>query len=165
METIPDLRQYGGADAYLRTCPSRTVLEVLANKWTTLIVPALRGGPVRFGVLRRRLDGITQKSLTQALRSLERDGLVIRTLYPTIPPRVEYALTGLGHSASGLLEAMRSWAEEHMADILAARAAYQERTDPGPRSTPAPIRLAQPDPHRRTSGALSAQLPLPDGSA
>jgi DNA-binding HxlR family transcriptional regulator len=66
MDTIPDLRQFGGGDAYLRTCPSRTVLDVLANKWMTLIVPALRGGPVRFGELRRRLDGITQKSLTQA---------------------------------------------------------------------------------------------------
>ncbi|OLB74138.1 MAG: transcriptional regulator [Actinobacteria bacterium 13_2_20CM_2_71_6] len=129
METIPDLRQYGGADAYLRTCPSRTVLDVLATKWTTLIVPALRGGPVRFGVLRRRLDGITQKSLTQALRSLERDGLVIRTVYPTIPPRVEYALTDLGRGASDLLEAMRHWAEEHMPAILAARTAYDERAE------------------------------------
>jgi DNA-binding HxlR family transcriptional regulator len=127
VETIPDMRQYGGADAYLRTCPSRAVLDVLANKWTTLIVPALRGGPVRFGVLRRRLDGITQKSLTQTLRGLERDGLVTRTLYPTIPPRVEYALTDLGHSAGDLLEAMRRWAEDHMADILTARTTYDQR--------------------------------------
>jgi DNA-binding HxlR family transcriptional regulator len=127
METVPDLRQYGGADAYLRTCPSRTVLDVLANKWVTLIVPALRGGPMRFGLLRRRLDGITQKSLTQALRSLERDGLVTRTVYPTIPPRVDYELTALGHSASGLLEQLRAWAEIHMADILASRAKYTDQ--------------------------------------
>jgi DNA-binding HxlR family transcriptional regulator len=126
MDTIPDLRKHGGADAYLRTCPSRTVLDLLANKWTTLIVPALRGGPMRFGEVRRKLDGITQKSLTQTLRNLEQDGLVTRTLYPTIPPRVEYALTDLGHSASALLEELRSWAEQHMAEILAARAAYQQ---------------------------------------
>ena len=127
MDTIPDLRQFGGADAYLRTCPSRTVLAVLANKWMTLIVPALRGGPVRFGELRRRLDGITQKSLTQALRNLERDGLVERTMHSTIPPRVEYSLTSLGHSASDLLESLREWAEKHMQEILSARAAYEAR--------------------------------------
>jgi DNA-binding HxlR family transcriptional regulator len=103
------------------------VLAVLANKWMTLIVPALRGGPVRFGELRRRLDGITQKSLTQALRNLERDGLVERTMHSTIPPRVEYSLTSLGHSASDLLESLREWAEKHMQEILSARAAYEAR--------------------------------------
>jgi DNA-binding HxlR family transcriptional regulator len=128
MYTTTDLRQYGGADAYLRTCPSRNVLEVLANKWTTLIVPALHGGPMRFGELRRRLDGITQKSLTQALRGLERDGMVTRTLYPTIPPRVDYALTDLGRSVSALLEDLRDWAEKHMAEILAARETYERQT-------------------------------------
>jgi DNA-binding HxlR family transcriptional regulator len=129
VDTIPDLRRLGGADVYLRSCPSRTVLDVLANKWVTLIVPTLRGGPMRFGVLRRRLDGITQKSLTQALRSLERDGLITRTVYPTIPPRVDYALTDLGWSASGLLEELRIWAEAHMAEILTAREAYAERPE------------------------------------
>jgi DNA-binding HxlR family transcriptional regulator len=138
VETIPDLRRYGGADAYLRSCPSRNVLEVLANKWTVLIVPALRGGTLRFGELRRRLDGITQKSLTQSLRGLERDGLLTRTFHPTIPPRVEYTLTPLGHNASDLLEAMRRWAEQHMAEILAARAAYQDREAAQRTTPPAP---------------------------
>jgi DNA-binding HxlR family transcriptional regulator len=86
-----------------------------------------RGGPVRFGELRRKLDGITQKSLTQTLRNLERDGLVERTVYATIPPRVEYRLTTLGHSASDLLESLREWAEQHMPEILSARAAYESR--------------------------------------
>ena len=130
VDTIPDLRQFGGADAYLRTCPSRNVLDVLANKWTTLIVPTLRNGPVRFGELRRHLDGITQKSLTQALRSLERDGLVTRTQYATIPPRVEYALTDLGRRAVELLNDMRLWAEAHYQDILSARARYDEARPP-----------------------------------
>ncbi|WP_433890326.1 winged helix-turn-helix transcriptional regulator [Streptomyces sp. CA-111067] len=132
MDTTHSLRGYGGADAYLRNCPSRTVLDVLGSKWTVLIVPSLTSGPMRFGELRRRLDGITQKSLTQALRHLERDGLVTRTVYPTIPPRVDYALTPLGEEASALLESLRAWAEDHMTDILTARTAYESRPDPLP---------------------------------
>lgn len=132
MDTTLDLRAMGGADVYLRSCPSRTVLDVLGSKWTVLILPTLTGGPVRFGALRRRLDGITQKSLTQALRNLERDGLLTRTVYPTIPPRVEYSLTDLGHNAAVLLESMRAWAEVHMVEILDARAAYEVRPEPQP---------------------------------
>jgi DNA-binding HxlR family transcriptional regulator len=75
----------------------------------------------------RVLDGITQKSLTQTLRTLERDGFVTRTQYPTIPPRVEYALTDLGHRSCTLLEGVRQWAESNLADVLAARAAYDAR--------------------------------------
>lgn len=74
------------------------MLDAIANKWTCLVVDALQRGPVRFGVLRRRLDGITQKSLTQTLRTMERDGMVIRTQYPTIPPHVDYELSALGRS-------------------------------------------------------------------
>jgi DNA-binding HxlR family transcriptional regulator len=125
--TTPDLRNYGGADAYLSTCPSRKVLEVLANKWTALLIPALRGGPMRFGELRRRLDGITQKSLTQALRTLERDGLVTRTQHLTIPPRVDYALTDLGREAAELLDGLHVWAERNLGAVLEARTTYDAR--------------------------------------
>jgi DNA-binding HxlR family transcriptional regulator len=127
METIGDLREFGGADAYLRSCPSRGVLDVIGSKWTVLIVGALIDRPMRFGELRRRLDGVTQKSLTQALRQLERDGFVTRTQYPTIPPRVDYALTPLGHRAAGLLRSIRDWAQENLAEVLAARASYDAR--------------------------------------
>ena len=127
MVTITDLRLYGGADAYLAACPSRQILDVLANKWTMLVMGALSGGPMRFGELRRRLDGITQKMLTQTLRTLERDGLVTRTIYPTIPPRVEYATTGLGQSVTGLMHAIRTWSEENINAVLAARDAYDAR--------------------------------------
>ena len=127
MDTNFDLRSYGGANAYLRTCPSRDVLGMVGNKWTILIVPALCNGPMRFGELRRLLDGITQKSLTQSLRTLERDGFVTRTQYPTIPPRVDYALTDLGFRASTLLEGVRRWAESNLADVLTARAAFDAR--------------------------------------
>ncbi len=127
MDTIGDLRQFGGADAYLRSCPSRGVLDLIGGKWTVLIVPALLDRPLRFGELKRRLDGITQKSLTQVLRQLERDGFVTRTQFPTIPPRVDYALTPLGHRAAGLLGLVRDWAEDNLADVLTARADYDAR--------------------------------------
>jgi DNA-binding HxlR family transcriptional regulator len=133
MGTIIDQRFYGDADAYLAACPSRQVLDLLANKWTMLVVCALENGPLRFGELRRRLDGITQKMLTQTLRGLERDGLVSRTVYPTIPPRVDYAITELGHNVAGLLDAIRVWSERHINDVFDARQTYDERAGREPR--------------------------------
>jgi len=127
MDTIGDLRDFGGADAYLSQCASRTVLVALANKWTCLLVSALGDGPVRFGGLRRQLDGITQKSLTQTLRTMERDGLVLRTVYPTIPPRVDYELTDLGRSVIALMAGIKSWSEQHVEEILAARERFDQR--------------------------------------
>jgi len=115
------------ADAYLRNCASRTVIEVLANKWTCLLLGALADGPRRFGELRRRLDGITQKSLTQTLRNLERDGVVTRTVFPTIPPRVDYELTDLGRSVLVFTDGLRVWAEAHVDQIRSARTAYDDR--------------------------------------
>ncbi|MGW1916884.1 winged helix-turn-helix transcriptional regulator [Streptomyces sp. NPDC002076] len=127
MGTTDNLRFYGGADAYLAACPSRQILDVLANKWTMLVMGALSGGPMRFGELRRRLDGITQKMLTQTLRTLERDGLVTRTVYPTIPPKVEYASTDLGESVTALMHAIRAWSEDNINAVLDARDAYDAR--------------------------------------
>lgn len=115
------------ADAYLRQCASRTVLTALADKWTCLLVDALQAGPVRFGGLRRKLDGITQKSLTQALRTMERNGIVIRTLYPSIPPRVDYELSPLGDSVVTLMAGIKHWSEEHVEEIVAARERYDTR--------------------------------------
>ena len=130
MDTNIDLRAHGGVDVYLRKCPSRTVLELLSDKWTLLMICALSGGPRRFGELRRRLDGITQKMLSQTLRSLERDGLVTRTVYATTPPSVEYALTELGASATKLLDDIRDWAESHVWEVVAAREKYDSRAAP-----------------------------------
>jgi DNA-binding HxlR family transcriptional regulator len=123
-------------DVYLRGCASRTVLDVIANKWTNLVVCALRDGPLRFGQLRRRLEGITQKMLTQTLRALERDGLVTRTLYPTIPPRVDYELTDLGRDAAGLFDGLIEWAQQHVVEITAARDRYDRREDEEPIAAP-----------------------------
>lgn len=115
-------------------CASRTVLEVLANKWALYVLSALRrsGGPMRFNDLRRLLGDITQKMLTQTLRNLERDGLVSRTVYPTVPPRVEYALTELGLDVGTLTDAVGEWAVVHAPQIIAARTHYDERAAAGP---------------------------------
>lgn len=111
-----------GYDAFRRTCPSHTVLEMLASKWVYLTVCALQRGRLRNGELARKLEGITPKMLAQTLRVLERDGLVRREVFPVIPPRVEYQLTELGQNLAGLLSQIRSWAEEHAPDIKDARA-------------------------------------------
>jgi DNA-binding HxlR family transcriptional regulator len=120
---------------YRRGCPSRTVIEALANKWALYVLGALRRypGPVRFNELRRLLDGVTQKMLTQTLKALERDGLVRRTVYPTVPPRVEYSLTQLGLGLGELTNAIGDWSVAHVTDILAARDAYDERAAREPR--------------------------------
>ncbi|WP_103957885.1 winged helix-turn-helix transcriptional regulator [Nonomuraea solani] len=125
--TFPDLRQYGGAEAFLRACKPRTVLDLFTGKWTGLVMGALLDGPRRFNELRRMLDGITQKMLSQTLRTLERDGVITRTVYPTIPPRVDYELTPLGRSAMGVLQAIGGWAGEHADEVIASRLAYDER--------------------------------------
>lgn len=123
---------------YRRDCPSRTVIEVLANKWALYVLAALRryDRPMRFNELRRVLDGITQKMLTQTLRALERDGLVRRTVYPTVPPRVEYDLTPLGIEAGHLTGAIADWSMNHARQILAARRDFDDRSA----AEPVPIR-------------------------
>ncbi|WP_433148464.1 winged helix-turn-helix transcriptional regulator [Actinomadura nitritigenes] len=119
---------------YRHDCPSRTVIEVLANKWTLYVLAALRhaDGPMRFNELRRTLDGITQKMLTRTLRALERDGLVSRTVYPTVPPRVEYGLTPLGAEVGHLTGAIADWALAHAPDVLTARESFDARPAPAP---------------------------------
>jgi DNA-binding HxlR family transcriptional regulator len=125
-------------ESYLHHCPAREVLSVLADKWVLLVLGVLResGDPVRFNDLRRRLDGITQKMLTKTLRGLERDGLVRRDVYPTVPPRVEYSLSELGASLGELSHAMGMWSEQHHTEILSAREDFDVRTA----RTPAPLR-------------------------
>lgn len=104
------------------TCPSRAVLQRIGARWTVFVVNALEDGPRRFGELKGHIRDITPKVLTETLRSLEADGLVSRHEYDENPPRVEYALTPLGHSLLIPLRAVRRWAEEHVPDIEAARA-------------------------------------------
>ncbi|MGA8117340.1 MAG: helix-turn-helix domain-containing protein [Actinocatenispora sp.] len=125
-----------GTTTFFANCPSRTVLEVLANKWTLYVLAALREGPCRFNELRRILDGVTQKMLTQTLRALERDGLVRREVFATVPLRVEYSLTELGVGAGRLTSAIGDWSKRHAGEIVAARVEYDRHADAEPRPLP-----------------------------
>jgi DNA-binding HxlR family transcriptional regulator len=109
-------------DVYLASCPTRRVLEILSDKWTSLVIVALEGGTKRFQQLRREIDGVSQKMLTQTLRTLERDGLVKRVAFPTVPLRVEYSLTPLGVTLTEPLAALHAWSIAHVEEIEAARA-------------------------------------------
>ncbi|MFT4038345.1 MAG: helix-turn-helix domain-containing protein [Thermomicrobiales bacterium] len=114
-------------DVYASACPSRQALDRIGDRWTTLIVVQLAERPHRFGELRRAIDGISQKMLTQTLRGLERDGLVARRVLPTTPIAVEYALTPLGETLIAPLAAIHHWAETHVPSMEAARAQYDQR--------------------------------------
>ncbi|MET9786129.1 winged helix-turn-helix transcriptional regulator [Streptomyces canus] len=128
MDTGFDLREHGGVDVFLRDCPTRAVLELIASKWTMLVLVALEDGrPMRFAELRRRLDGVTPKVLTSTLRALEREGLLTRSVYPTVPPRVEYRLTGLGREVGGLLQCITDWSQANITAIRSARQDFDER--------------------------------------
>ncbi|MDF2231685.1 helix-turn-helix domain-containing protein [Albimonas sp. CAU 1670] len=116
----------GGApivfDAFRRDCASHAVLRILANKWVVLVVSALAMGSMRHSELARKVEGATPKMLTQALRELERDGLVARHVEPASPPRVSYALTPLGRDLAVPLRRLCRWSEAHAARILVSRA-------------------------------------------
>jgi len=114
-------------DPYQRDCPSRRLLDRIGDRWTVLIVGALDAGPRRFTELATEVDGISQKMLTQTLRSLERDGFVARTAYPVVPPHVEYELTELGRSLQQPLRALEQWAVENMDGVVERQGAYDLR--------------------------------------
>jgi DNA-binding HxlR family transcriptional regulator len=107
-------------DAFLKVCPSRAVLARVGQKWTVLVMVALQGHPSRFGDILRRLEGVSQKMLTQTLRAMERDGLVERCIFDERPLRVEYALSPLGRSLLPLVSALKDWAEQSLAAVEAS---------------------------------------------
>jgi DNA-binding HxlR family transcriptional regulator len=111
-------------DPYRAGCPTRRILDRIGDRWTVLIVSVLGDGDARFSELRRRIEGVSQKMLTQTLRGLERDGLVRRTVYPEVPVRVEYALTEAGRTLLEPLRALREWSIEHLGDVSASQDAY-----------------------------------------
>jgi DNA-binding HxlR family transcriptional regulator len=108
-----------------------SVLARVGDKWSVLVIMLLGGGPQRFNELKRMIGGISQRMLTLTLRGLERDGLVTRTVFPTIPPRVDYELTDLGRGLSTPVKALGAWAHEHQAEIESARARFDGRNVPG----------------------------------
>lgn len=111
-------------------CPVRDVLNRIGDKWSVLVLHLLSDRTLRFTELRNAIDGISQRMLTVTLRGLERDGLITRTVYPVVPPRVDYTLTDLGHSLSDTITDLVAWAELHRANIDNARRTYdQQRQD------------------------------------
>jgi DNA-binding HxlR family transcriptional regulator len=114
-------------NVYDPECPSRRALDLIADKWTALIVTLLGDRPHRFNELRRTVGGISQKVLTERLRDLERDGLVWRRVYDTVPPSVQYGLTPLGLTLHEPIDAVTHWAERHLRAIDAARRVYAKR--------------------------------------
>jgi DNA-binding HxlR family transcriptional regulator len=116
-------------DILKQRCPTRQVLTRIADKWTMLVITLLaEEGVLRFSELRRQIEGVSQKMLTQTLRGLERDGLVTRTVYPTVPVTVEYRLTDLGQSLGETVDAIRHWAYANMDEIETARERYDLTT-------------------------------------
>jgi DNA-binding HxlR family transcriptional regulator len=105
-------------------CPVRGILDRLGDKWTTLVITNLSEGKLRFSEIKKRIPDISQRMLTESLRSLERDGVLLRTVYPSSPPRVEYSLSSLGKSLLPLVNALVSWALAHRSEIHNARASY-----------------------------------------
>ena len=114
-------------DPFTARCPSREVLDRVGDRWTVLVISLLAERMHRFGELRQAIDGISPKVLTSTLRGLERDGLVERTVYAEVPPRVEYAITPLGSTLVAAVEALASWATTHLPEVEEARAAYDAR--------------------------------------
>ena len=116
------------AEVYQGDCPTRAILDRIADKWATLIIDILaQSESRRFNELKRLIGGISQKMLTQTLRDLERDGLVQRTLYPEIPPRVEYRLTPLGKTLCGPISALTQWAHDHIDEVKHAQSQFDEK--------------------------------------
>ena len=108
-------------------CEVRTILDRIADKWSLLVICILANGVRRFSELRREIDGISQRMLTLTLRQLEREGLVTRTVFPVVPPRVDYELTPLGSTLLETIQTLVAWAGEHGNEIIEARAAYDAR--------------------------------------
>src|SRR5215216_2303222 len=114
-------------NVYAPDCPSRQILDRVGDKWSTLLIVLLEDEPKRFSALRRQIQGISHKMLTQTLRSLERDGLITRTVYAEVPPRVEYALTPMGRTLVAPLMSLLRWSEDHVDQVAVAQARYDAR--------------------------------------
>lgn len=114
------------ANPYSAQCPTRIVLDRIADKWTVLALGLLSRQPLRFNQLRREIEGMTQKVLSQTLKGLERDGLVSRKATATVPVTVEYSITPLGRTLAASVDALRLWAQEHIGDVTKARRRYDE---------------------------------------
>jgi DNA-binding HxlR family transcriptional regulator len=114
-------------DVYAQNCPTRLLLDRIADKWTVLLLTTLNNGPLRFNALKRQVEGVSQKMLSQTLRQMERDGLVTRTVEASVPVSVTYAVTPLGATLVTALQPMIDWAESRMPDVAVAQADFDLR--------------------------------------
>jgi DNA-binding HxlR family transcriptional regulator len=112
------------ANPYDAKCPTRMVLDRIGDKWTVLVLGLLSRGPRRFNQLRREVDGLTQKMLSQTLKALERDGLVARKVTPSVPVMVEYSITLLGGTLAATVDELQRWARAHIAEVIKAQQRY-----------------------------------------
>ena len=124
MDDKVNLNAQTQACAFNSDCPTRLILNRIADKWTVLVMILLESETKRFSNLKREIGGISQKMLTQTLRGLERDGLVSRKIFATVPPKVEYSLTPLGHTLKDLLYAIKTWSETNINEVLSAQKNY-----------------------------------------
>ena len=108
-------------DPYAANCPTRLLLDRIGDKWTVLVLGLIRDKPLRFNALRRAVEGLTQKMLSQTLKALERDGLITRTVLPTTPVSVEYAITPLGQTLATTLDGLTRWARDHIGEVASAQ--------------------------------------------
>jgi DNA-binding HxlR family transcriptional regulator len=122
VKTIPNV--------YSADCPTRQILDRVGDKWAVLILLLLREQPTRFNQLRRTIEGISQKMLSQVLKSLERDGLIRRRAIATVPVTVEYSITPLGATLAAAVDPLRDWAERHLKEVLVAQRRYDAQGKP-----------------------------------
>ena len=114
------------------SCPIRDVLDRVGDTWSILVIINLQPAPMRFNALKRAIEGISQRMLTQTLRSLERDGIVERTVHPTVPPKVEYSLTPIGESLAATLGGLRAWAERNIEAVMSNRESFDQAAGANP---------------------------------
>ncbi|WBB63845.1 helix-turn-helix domain-containing protein [Streptomyces sp. WMMC500] len=126
MEVSKEVRLRDFPDVITADCPARNIMEHVVSRWGVLVLLALLDGTMRFSALRRLIGGVSEKMLAQTLQTLERDGLVLREAKPVIPPHVEYSLTPLGEQAARLVRPLAVWANDHVPEVHAARAGYDE---------------------------------------
>jgi DNA-binding HxlR family transcriptional regulator len=118
-------------DALTAECPTRDLLDRLSSKWVSLLLVCLGSGPQRYSDLRGRIDGVSEKMLTQTLRHMERDGVVTRAVTPSVPIRTDYELTDLGRTLLPIVASLKAWTEAHIEQVEEARASYDTRATSG----------------------------------
>jgi DNA-binding HxlR family transcriptional regulator len=122
-----DVTETSAREVFDEACPLREVLDRVGGKWSIQILVAAVRQPVRFTALERSIEGVSRRMLTLTLRNLERDGLLVRTVYPTVPPKVEYSATPMAKELHESLLGLTEWADQHRGDVAAARRAYDLR--------------------------------------